>query len=327
MAKQPQQKLKILYIYKILKEESDENHRFTATDLVKRLDALGIKAERKAIYNDIETLTQFGVDIISQKGYFIGSGDFELAELKIITDSINSSHFLTEKKTRSLIKKIQGLTDKYSAQVIGKQVFATDFVKTTNENIYYNVDILQSTIEKKKKVTFKYFSYNVDKSKNYRNGGNSYTVSPFALVFTQDNYYLIGHTPKRDGLTHYRVDRMVDIDVSKAKAVDLVDIMGEDFDMSAYTKKMFTMFSGKSQNVKIKCENSLINAVLDKFGENVFLYPEGKDHFVFNVNLNVSPTFYSWVFTFADKMEILSPTDVVEEYNEILCKVMNKYKK
>ncbi len=320
------QKLRILNILKILQEESNENNRFTANMLIKKLDRLGIKSERKTIYSDIEALTRFGIDIINRNGYFIGSRQFENAELKIITDCINSSHFITEKKTRSLIKKVEGLTDIHSAKALHKQAYTTDFIKTSNEGIYYNVDILQTAIEKGKKVSFKYFSYNVDKTKNYRNGGNSYTVSPFALVSTNENYYLLAHHSKRLGLTHYRVDRMTDLAISRTASVDIEEIMGREFNLSDYTKKMFGMYSGELKGVKIKCDNSLINVVMDKFGEGVFLHPEGENHFVFSVNINVSPTFFGWVFTFGDGMEIVSPPEVKDEYYENLCKVMHKYK-
>ncbi len=326
MAKSPMQKTKILHILKILTEESNENNRFTSPMLINRLSKLGIKAERKSIYSDIETLMQFGIDIINENGYYIGSRDFELAELKIIIDRINSSQFITEKKTRSLIGKLLKLTDKESAVLLHGQVYKTDFVKTTNENIYYNVDIIQKAIEKRKKVTFKYFSYNVDKSKNYRNDGNRYVVSPYCLINTEDKYYLIGHHPKREGMTHFRVDRMADIQISRRTACSLSELMGDEFSLSSYVKKMFGMYSGETKSIKIQCDNSLINVVLDKFGENVFLYPYDEKTFAFNININVSPNFFAWLFTFAEGMKILSPADVAEEYYEKLYKTMHKYK-
>jgi len=326
MPKSPLQKTKILYILKILTEESNENNRFTAQQLVKRLEKLNIKAERKSIYSDIEALIQFGVDIIYENGYYIGSRDFEIAELKIIIDRINSSQFITDKKTRLLIGKLLKLADNDGAKALRNQVFKTDFVKTTNENIYYNVDIVQKAIEKGKKVTFKYFSYNVDKSKNYRNNGNRYVVSPYCLINTEDKYYLIGHHPKREGMTHFRVDRMSDIQISKSTLRDLAELMGETFSLSGYVKKMFGMYSGETKSIKIQCDNSLINVVLDKFGENVFLYPYDDKSFVFNVNINVSPTFFGWLFTFGEAMKVLSPPEVVDEYYEKLYKTMHKYK-
>lgn len=324
MSKKYGYKYKILYIYKILYEETNEHNRINAADLVKRLAALGIECERKSIYDDIETLRSFGADIVGSRGYYLASRSFENAELKILADSVAASHFITEKKSRMIIKKIAGLTDLDSAKLLRSSLYTAGTVKTTNERIYYNVDILQLAVNTKKRVSFKYFTYNIDKSVQYRNGGQPYTVSPYCLTFANDNYYLIAHNPRRKGLTHFRVDRITNVSLSPKKSRPVEEIMGADFSLSDYTKKLFSMFSGEKTTVKIKCDKSLINAVIDRFGEGVFLYPDGKDSFVFSVDINVSPTFFAWIFTFGDLMQILSPESVRDKYISRLKSILNK---
>ena len=329
MPKQSNQKPKILYLLKMLSENTDEEHKLSMKKILDILSAVDIKAERKSIYSDIEELRQYGIDVICQRGsnggYYIGTRDFELAELKLLVDSVQSSKFITKKKSNELIKKIEGLTNKHSAKELQRQVYVYDRVKTLNETIYYNVDTLHNAISDNLKIAFKYYEYGIDKKKKLRNNGQDYIVSPYSLSFSDDNYYLIAHYHKYENLTHFRVDRMAEIRILDERNTNIRAITSANFNLGDYMKKTFDMFSGETQMVQIECENRLINAVIDKFGEEVSIRKLDDEHFIFTTNINVSPTFYAWVFTFGDKMKIVSPITVVDEFKNSLNYVVGKY--
>lgn len=329
MPKNENQKTKILYLLKILLENSDEENVLPMNKIIDSLATLGIKAERKSIYDDIECLRGFGYDIICQKGkksgYYIGEREFELAELKLLVDSVQSSKFITKKKTAQLIKKIEGLTSKFYGKQLQRQVYVSDRVKMSNETVYYNVDKLHSAVACGVKIAFKYYEYNLDKKVSLRNNGNDYIVSPYSLTFSDDNYYLISYYPKNKKLTHFRVDRMYDIRFLDEKNERIESVMSEDFNLGQYLKKTFDMFGGDAEQVSILCDNKLINAVIDKFGEEVRIRKEDSNNFVATVNVHISPPFYAWLFTFGSLVKILSPQNVVDEFVEITEGVRNKY--
>ena len=329
MAMQENQKLKILYLLKILLENSDEQNLLSMPQILEYLSTYGINAERKSIYSDIERLQTFGYDVISQKGgksgYYIGKRDFELAELKLLVDSVQSSKFITKKKSHQLIKKIEGLTSKYYGKELQRQVYVFDRVKTSNETVYYNVDKLHSAITDNKKVAFKYYRYNLEKKHVLRNNGEEYVVSPYSLTFSDDNYYLIAHYPKNQRLTHFRVDRMVDIRFLDENSEKITDVTNENFNLGEYLKKTFDMFGGSTETVTLLCDNKLINAVIDKFSEDVWISRESETHFKAAAKVNISPTFYAWVFTFGGMMKILSPEHVADDFVKHVNEVKEKY--
>lgn len=327
MAKSSNQKLKLLYLVKVLSEFSDEEHPLTMSEIINHLSAYDVKAERKSIYDDIECLNNFGYDIVSVKGrncgYFLASREFETAELKLLVDSVQSSKFITKKKTDVLIKKLEGFTSRHFANELNRQVYVADRIKVTNETVYYNVSLLHDAISVNKKIAFKYFSYNLSKKREFRNEGKEYEVSPYNLVFSEDNYYLISHYPKNEKLTHFRVDRMSDIRIIDERRKDISEVMGENFRLGEYLKNTFDMFGGDTKKVTLLCENSLINAVIDRFGEDVFLKKVNDETFEATVSVNISPTFFAWVFTFGGKMKISSPSSVSEEFVKIAERVTN----
>lgn len=327
--KNPNQKLKILYLLKILLENTDEEHHLNMSEILQKLSQQDIKAERKSIYSDIESLRLFGVDIICQKtdvfGYYIGKRDFELPELKLLVDSVQASKFITKKKSNDLIKKIEGLTDKYSARELQRQVYTSDRVKALNEKIYYNVDKLHDAIINGKQIAFKYYVYNTDKKKQLRNEGDDYIISPYSLAVSDENYYVISHYPKYEGLSHFRVDRMTDIRILDIKANDIKLITDENFNIGEYSRKLFNMFSGETQIVQLKCDNKLIDSIIDRFGEDVSIRKLNNNKFIVTTKINISPTFFAWVFTFEDKMEIISPLTVVNQFKQSLEKVGKLY--
>lgn len=324
MAKTGNQKLKILYLMDLLLRNTDEDHPMAMKDIIAYLEECGISAERKSIYSDIEGLKLFGLDILSSaKGYYVVSRDFELPELKMLVDCVSASKFITEKKSERLIKKIESLASRHEGYKLQRQVYIADRIKMGNEDIYRSVDTLSEAINGKKKVSFKYFEYGTDKKKKYRNGGNEYIVSPYSLTVSDENYYLISHYPKHEGLTHFRVDRMADIRVLDELSENVENIMGEKFSIGEYSKKIFSMYAGENTRVEILCDNNMMNSVIDRFGEGVFVQKVDEEHFKALVNVNVSPTFFAWIFTFGGKMKITAPEEVKEQFNDVVKKFVS----
>ena len=327
MAKSPRQKLKLLYLAKMLLERTDENHPLTVAEMIEALAGYDISAERKSIYDDLNALALFGLDIVQTKskttGYYIASREFELPELKLLVDSVQSSKFITEKKTLSLIKKIEGLSSIHDAQLLQRQVFVRGRVKSMNESVYYNVDEISGAIAQDKAIQFHYFEYTVDKQRRFRKDGAWYRVSPFALMWDDENYYLLGWDELSGEMRHYRVDKMTDI-----SAADVPRSGKEVFaqtDMSAYSKKVFGMFTGQEQSVRLRFSNHLVGAVIDRFGKDVMVIPDGEDHFTVSLSIAVSPQFYGWLFGFGRDVEVLSPDNVRRGVRQLALDVAKQY--
>lgn len=328
MPKGTKQKAKILYILNLLLEQSDEAHILSMSKILSSLEKAGISAERKSVYSDIEQLRTMGYDVICKRGrdsgYYIGQREFELPELKLLVDSVQSSKFITKKKSDALIGKLERLTSRHLAKDLQRQVYTIGRVKAANERIYYHVDKLHTAIATGRKVKFQYAEYSADKTRRLRNGGADYLISPYGLTFSDDNYYVIAHYPKYEGLTNFRVDRMENVRVTRIPSVDIQQAAGKDFQLTDYIRKTFDMFSGSTETVQVECDNSLINAVVDKFGEDVQIRKKDGGHFYANLKVNISPTFFGWVFLFGDKMRILSPEPVVAAYKAMLEKVLKQ---
>ena len=257
-------RLKILYLYKILWEKTDENHPISMPKIIEELEQYGIFAERKALYQDIEALKSFGLDIVSLKGdrpgYFVAGRDFELPELKLLADAVTSSKFLTEKKAAALLAKLETLCSSYEAGQLKRQVFVSNREKSFNERIYLTVDVIHRAINQGKQISFKYFDYDINKKKSYRQGQR--VCSPYALVWSEEKYYLVAHYEKYGQITNFRVDRMENAEITEQAAKP----MPKDFKLSDYLNSVFSMFSGEMRQVKLKFHSSLINPVIDRFG-------------------------------------------------------------
>lgn len=315
MARSANQKLKLLYLMRYLLRNSDENHPVTVRQMGEYLRGQGISAERKSLYDDIEALQQFGLDIIQVKdgnfyGYYVGSRDFELPELKLLVDSVQSSKFITHKKTRSLIEKIERLGSVHEADQLRRQVFVANRIKTMNESIYYNVDEIHNGISKNRKIRFLYFEYNVAKERQYRHGGAYYVVSPFAMTWDDENYYLVAYDSEAGIIKHYRVDKMEKISTLDEER-DGQEVY-QALDMAVYTRKTFGMFTGEEIKVQMRFENHLVGAVLDRLGSEVFIVPDGPAHFTVRTDVVVSPQFFAWVLGFGPQAQIVGPAHVVE---------------
>ena len=328
MAKSSNQKLKLLYIVRYLMQRSDEEHPVSTAAIIEELAKNDISAERKSIYDDIEALRHFGLDIIQLKGknggYYIGERDFELPELKLLVDSIQSSKFITEDKTYKLIKKIEGLASEYDGQLLQRQVYVTNRVKSMNESIYYAVDVVSDAITQNRKIRYKYFEYTVEKEHRYRHGGAFYEVSPFALIWDDENYYMLAWDSSAGKMKHYRVDKMEKVSLTDSEREGTEEF--GNVDMSAYTKTVFGMFGGEAQKVKLRFSNHLVGAVLDRFGRNTMIIKDGEEHFTFTVNVVVSQQFLAWVFGFGTEAEIVSPEEVREEMKKQASAVSELYK-
>lgn len=321
------QKLKMMYLAKILLEKTDEEHTITVPEMISELAKLGISAERKSIYDDLEYLQLFGLDICSNRtrttNYYVASRDFELPELKLLVDSVQASKFITHKKSMELISKIEKLTSNENAKKLQRQVFITNRVKTLNEQIYYNVDKIHDAIAENKQITFKYFSIDVNKKKVYRKNGDSYTESPVSLTWDDENYYLITYKEKYDSYTHYRVDKMEKIELTENDRV----LSDKPFDLSTYSKSMFQMFNGDETDVSIQFENELVGVVYDRFGTDIPIIKADETHFICRVKVSVSPHFLSWIMSFGKRAKILSPEYVIDDMYHLARDIADIYEK
>ena len=307
------QRLKLLYIYKMLFEETNDDNPMTLAQISERLAEYGINAHRKALYADIKALRDFGVDIISIKssnyGYYIGERIFELPELKLLSDAVCSARFLTKKKTDELLRKIESLAGKHNAQLIHNQLFASEKIKSLNERIYLNIDAIQRAISEKKQISFKYFDYSTDKQFVYRDGDR--IASPYALIWDDEKYYLIAYYLKYPSTyTNFRVDRMTSVSVLNKPA----EQSPQELDLSEYLTSIFSMFSGNTTDAMLEFDNSLINVVIDHFGTNVPIIESNEKCFTIDVKVKPETTFFSWLFQFGNKVRIISPEELKTAY-------------
>ena len=328
MPRSANQKLKLLVLMDYLKRQSDEQHPVTVPQMLEALEAQGIHAERKSIYDDLETLRLYGMDIELKRGkdggYYVGQRDFELPELKLLVDSIQSSKFITQKKTLSLIRKLENLASVHDAQLLERQVYVRSRVKSMNESVYYNVDEIAGAISRNRAIRFRYFDLTLDKKQRFRRDGAYYEVSPFALLWDDENYYLLAWDDTLGDLRHYRVDRMASISALERERQGREAFAA--VDMSAYTQKVFGMFNGEQHRVRLRFAAHLAGAVFDRFGKDVMLIPESDgQHFTVTAEVAVSTQFFGWLFGFGDEAEILAPESVRQQMLAQAKRVMGLY--
>lgn len=328
MENQISPKLKIMYLMKILLEKTDEEHYLTMPEIIKALEAYGISAERKSVYNDVELLIFFGLDIVKvQRGknfyYYVGSRDFELAELKLLVDSVQAARFITEKKSNALIKKIETLTSHHEAQKLQRQVYVAKRVKAENEKILYNIDAIHNAIAQNSVITFRYFNWNADKQMELRRNGQLYCQSPWALTLAEENYYLVAYDSVEKEIKHFRVDKMVGIELTHAPREGKEQF--DRFDIAAYTKKRFRMYSGEEKQVTLLCNNDYAGVIIDRFGRDIPMRRVDDDHFVANVNVAVSNQFLAWVLSMSEGVKISAPEDVVGKVKQFIATCAKSY--
>lgn len=326
MPKSENQKMKILYLMSMMLKETDSDHKLTVNQMIDSLSRNhGIEVERKTIYADLEILKEFGLDIDRDKtktfNYYVASRDFELSELKLLVDVIQSSKFITTKKSEDFIKKIENLTSVHLAKSLHRQVYVNRQIKTMNESIYNNVDTIQEAIANNRKISFKYFEYTVKKEKQYRRNGQDYYANPIFLTWDNENYYLVSYCPNEKMIKHYRVDKMVQIKVV-TETRDEHDIK---IDPANYTNKVFGMFIGDEHTIEIEFDNSLIDVIIDRFGKMVPIIRRTATTFTIHVKVEISPVFIGWIMQFGNKATVLSPSCLIDELKDRAAELLGKY--
>ena len=334
MAKNPKQKQKLLYIMKFFSEKTDDDYGVTVQDIIDYLAEYDIAAERKSIYSDIECLRDFGFDIVKSKVgkitlFSLVSRDFTTEELKLLIDAVQCSKFITLKKSRELIHKIERLTSENQAKELHRQVIVANRVKNSNEEIYRNIDSINRAINKKRKIGFYYTNWTVSRTgakklvKVRRHNGMRYMLSPKALTWDDENYYMIAYDKDADMLKHFRVDKMEDISVEDVRADSSKAV--DKFDLAVYTKQVFGMYGGDTVNVRMRFDDGLIGVVVDRFSDKVFIQPHSDGTFTMSAEVMLSPQFYGWLFSFGDKARIVSPKVAKEGFCDYLCSVGELY--
>ncbi len=328
MPKGTNQKFKLYRLAQIMLERTDDDHYITMPEIIDALGEYDITADRKSIYSDLRDLEILGIEVEGEQvgnryHYHVVSRTFELPELKLLVDAIQSSKFITESKTNALIKKLEQLVSKYEAMQLQRQVYVSGRIKTMNESIYYSVDAIHHAISENKKIRFRYFQWNVKKEMELRHNGAWYHISPWGLSWDDENYYLVGYDSEGGKIKHYRVDKMLHIQMTDEKRE------GKDcfkkLDMADYARKSFGMYGGKEQKVKLLVANDLAGVIIDRFGKNVMMIPEDEAHFTVNVDVHVSKQFLGWIISLGEGVKIVSPDEVVEQMKSEIERLTRQY--
>ena len=328
MPKGNNQKLKLYYLARIMLEKTDDEHMITMPEIQTALAAYDVTADRKSLYDDIEALRILGIDVIGEKVgrgfyYHVGGKQFEIAELKLLVDAIQSSRFITEKKSNELIKKLTNMASQYEATQLKRQVVVQGRVKTMNESIYYFVDDVHRAITENKKIRFEYMKWNTGKKMEPRRE-TPYTVSPWALTWDHENYYLIAYDEDAECIKHFRVDKIKNIDVLKEKRTGRDSF--KEFNLAKYAKMSFGMFSGEPVNVKIGFADELAGVFIDRFGKDIIIHPATqKGWSETNIDVSMSDQFLGWIFALGSKVRILGPKEVVSTFKNELESIRKQY--
>lgn len=311
-------KKRLLMLIKLLQDHTDEEHPVSTRDIMAYYKENGMSSDRKTLDADIKLLQEQGFDLIKIKSspnkYYIASREFELPELKLLIDAVQSSRFITEKKSRELSKKLAGLASAEQAKELDRHTGVNGRAKSTNEKQLYTVDTITKAINEKKKIRYQYQEYDGKKRKILRNDGEVYILSPYMLYWNEDFYYVVGYSDKRETITAFRVDRIVNIELTDAKAVK----RPKGFKVSNYSNSIFGMYSGPESEVKLECRNDLMKYIIDRFGEKIKVRPTENGTFLTTVTVQLSPVFYGWVFQFGGGIKIVGPNEAVEEYKTML---------
>lgn len=323
------QKLKILYLVKILLEDTDANHDLTLQEIIDRLAAYNVTAERKSLYDDIAQLDDFGIRIKkTQYGktyhYQVINRNFELAELKLLVDSVASAKFITEQKSNKLIKKIEHLASRHDASMLQRQVYVAGRVKAMNNDIMENVDAIHKAIAQNLQISFQYFQWNIRKEPQLKREGARYVISPWGLSWDDENYYMVGYDREADKIKHYRVDKMLHIKIENARREGRSKF--REVDMAAYAKKMFAMFDGEEETVEILCVNDLAGPMIDRFGKDVHLFKVDENHFRVVVKVAASNHFIHWVMALGDGAQIIGPEPLLNRIKQEIKRLNKQYR-
>ena len=326
MSKTPNQKTKLLHLARMLLRQTDEEHPLAVAQIIEALARQDIKAERKSVYDDMEALRLFGLDVQCRKGkspgWFVGERDFELPEVKLIMDAVQSSRFITQRKSDALIRKLEGLASVHQAGQLQRQVYVSGRIKVMNESIYYNVDKLHTAIAGQKAITFKYFDYDIARKKVFRQEGKRYMVSPYGLIWNSENYYLVAFDHAHRELRHYRVDKMTEIVVTN------LDREGReqhrDFQLAEYGQKHFGMYGGQELKVTLRGRRDKASLVWDRFGQDIILVPDGENYFTVTLPVVISPQFFGWLLGLNGSITLAGPKEAVSAYRQRLAAALEE---
>ncbi len=319
-------RLKMFYLMEIFLQRTDEDHTLNAKELGQILETeYGIKVNRTTLYTDVQKMIDADIDILCMDGktggYYVASREFELAELKLLVDAVQSSNFVTEKKSADLIRKLESLCSQHEAKQLSSQVTIFNRSKTTNETIYYNIDKIHSAIFHNRQITYQYVEWTMKKTTEPRHEGAYYVVSPLRLIWDDENYYLVGFDEKSGKVKHYRVDKMRDMSIMEEARSE--QALAEKIDAAAFAKKTFGMFSGEDIKVQFQGDKSLVGVMLDRFGTNIWMRPLNEDTFSAQVMVAVSPQFFGWVTAIGKKLQITGPEEVKQAYKEYLEEILS----
>ena len=327
MARQANQKLKLLYLLEILRRETDEEHPLTLKQIQDLLEQKGVTAERKSLYDDLEQLRLLGEDVLSVRDttvrYYIGERALDMTQLRLLVDAVQSSKFITRKKSEELIRRLESLTSRHQAGQLQRQVLVSGRIKNMNESIYYNVDSLHNAMFNNRQVQFQYFDWGVDKKQHLRHDGALYTLSPWALTWDNENYYLVAYDAGRGTIRHYRVDRMLHITQTDTPREG--EEVFNNLDMAVYNRQAFGMFGGKEQPVTLQCANWMAGVILDQFGSDTPMIPADEYSFTAHVSVVVSPPFFAWLSGFGGDIRLIKPQAIAEEYTAYLRTILKGY--
>lgn len=322
------QKIKILYLMRIFLEQTDEEHPMSVKELIAYLNSLGISAERKTVYDDIETLRNFGMDILNRRehpaGFYLASREFELPELRLLVDAVQSSRCITNGKSRQLIRKLESLASVYESRQLRRQGFAENRIRTINENVYYSIDMIQRALTEDRQISFQYCEWTVEKKLRPENEGERYSVSPWGLVWQNEEYYLITYDEKCGRVKQYQVDKLQQIRIEKE--VRRGREFFENYDIGELTSRTFGMFGGREVTICLEAHNRLIGVVLDRFGRDIMIHRKDPEHFKTLVRVNISDQFFGWIASLGLDAVIASPDEIRDKYREFLEKSLSNYK-
>ena len=329
MSKRPNQTKKIPLIIKMLREETDDEHGLTMNEIIERLSEQGVEAERKSIYRDFDVLRECGYDIIKRTGrpteYALGEREFEYPELLLLVDAVQSSRFLTTRKSNQLLQRIKGLTSMHQAEALNRHVHVERRIRAQNESVYYNVDAIQEAIASRQKVGFRYFKHDLQQNKVYGKDGKIYRETPVHLVYSDGYYYLIAFNDAHDDFVRYRIDRMSHIQVLDEPATRNDRIAG--FDVEAFALQAFGMFGGQEVRVTFEFDASMIDIILDRFGrDGVIIIPQADGETGHaTVTVRKSSVFFGWFAQLGTRARIIAPTSLAQEYHDYLADIVKRY--
>lgn len=325
MSQKNWQKIKLVKLLELLRQESDEQHPLSTNQICDYMLSIDIPCDRRVVSHDVGLLNEMGIEVLEtwagkSKAYYIEDRSFSVPELKILIDAVQAASFITDKKSEELIDKLAHLGGTHRAEILKSNLVCFNTRKHSNEHIYYNVDALETAIQRQKKVIFRYFDIDIDREKVYRRDGHHYVVEPVALVYNEDNYYAVVYSSRHDNTANYRIDRMDSVEVIDEDISDkAVELRGQ---VAEYTGQAIKMYGGEPKTVALEFEKNLTGAVYDRFGEGVNMMTSVEDRNIATVKVQLSPTFWGWLFQFGKQMRVISPDEVVKEYKARLEEVL-----